>query len=64
MNCSSGKVVFDTRSEAKMSARRIKSVGKGNREIPATNKHLRPYMCRECGWWHLFSIRRVKETVQ
>ena len=42
--CSSGKRAFVSRRAAKEMVKHLAKVGEG---------HLRPYVCRECGGWHV-----------
>jgi hypothetical protein len=50
MQCSSRKRVFFERSYAKAFAKKVKSNG-----FIDGARVLRPYRCRECGFWHLTS---------
>lgn len=51
--CSSGKKCFLTRHGAKHTAKKIKRAGAGHRW--GDKVILRPYPCRECGFYHLTS---------
>lgn len=57
MECSSGKVLYYSRAKAKRATKIIKAAG-NNRVSVAKPASLRPYLCRECGLWHLTSQRR------
>lgn len=51
--CSSGKVGYDTRAQAKRMC--------DPRRFRKKNKHpLEPYFCRNCGHWHLTSGKLTK----
>lgn len=62
MYCSSGKQSYFTRSRAKDVCKLVKSTGKGNRHTNCMTK-LMPYICTECGMWHLTSIKKLVEKV-
>ena len=58
MTCSSGKVRYYCRTRAKQAAKLIKRAGGNRRSVLTTTDPLRPYLCHECGAWHLTSQRR------
>lgn len=48
-----GKVVYDTPKAAFANAKKfIRKIGRKD------NKHLSPYKCRYCGYWHIGNSRR------
>lgn len=55
MVCSSNKMSYWTRGAAKRVARSLKSCGDARRPVRG---RLRPYLCRECGTWHLATVGR------
>jgi hypothetical protein len=52
MNCTTGKISYETRAEARSYLRRSGLSGNGNR----------PYRCSKCGFWHLG--RKIPKHIQ
>lgn len=59
MSCSSGKVIYFSRTRAKTASKVIKKAGKGNRLCDKAYNTLRPYKCRECMMFHLTSKSKL-----
>ena len=62
MVCSSNKITYGSRSDAKRAAKFIKKAGKGNQLFEGKPPRLRPYYCRECNQWHLTSQSKSVNT--
>lgn len=57
MNCQSGKIQYESDSQALAYAEAY-NIGK----YAHRQKTMRPYVCTLCGGWHVFTVQRSRHT--